>query len=60
MQTTIPTPRTLTTTGPSRTFAFRLKLPDADALAAILDATGETASDLARRLIRVHLDAMAN
>ena len=46
------------TAGPSRCFATRFKLPDADRLAGVLEATGETFSDLARRLVLVHLDAL--
>ena len=47
------------TSGPSRCYATRFKLPDADRLAFVLDATDETFSDLARRLVLVHLDAVS-
>ncbi len=45
-------------TGRGRVYASRLRPAMATALDAVLASTGETASELIRRLVAVHLDAM--
>jgi hypothetical protein len=48
-----------TGSGPSRSLATRVKLDVHARLLAVLASTGETPAELVRRLVLVHLDAMA-
>lgn len=48
----------VTGSGPSRTLVTRIKLDAHDRLNAVLASTGETAAELVRRLVLVHLDAV--
>jgi hypothetical protein len=44
--------------GPSQLLSSRIKIDAIDRLKVVLDETGETPSELIRRLVTVHLDAM--